>query len=1096
MTTRGTPRTTDFLQSVSRETLIKRDIADSHHDKFTNKGNIFADTIPRGCPSTILDPIMSEDKFLDAIGLKNQDLFIRLREDEDSSIPYIFSEISFNDGEAISDSNIEAIASFYTQTYSEKPLYIIDFFYTKILKELIKNSEKTNHNIINNSAVSYDPATKIKEGSDSYKELNDLSDNSIKVVEDYEQVIVIDKTLSCTGELSVQDIKNNYFNLFLSPKNIHLARDKNGDSYALMENQDNTNDITYVYADKKFAAKETKGLFGVKNIFNILKNIKNTLSNRSKSNDEKTADIFTEINKITNEQIKVGKKNTPEHIIAKRMGDALQAISVLLYGVNGIFVSHDRLAIALAIYIGVPNIIYMNRSNINGVKRNSVTLIQHNSLQSPEVKKIIYGRRIHNLKQNLALYTKNNVTSDIGTIQDELQAYKDIISDSMNEGLSKELYNEDIINTNKNYQTLLAFTIDIIPFLVMRDTIEVLNAQYSNLKRKPELSTLSDEKSVIPYAGTPQNEDFIKVLTLKLNMVKLLYSIKSLGQVPVIDEDSLRTMKEEYRGIDFKISNSNKFKKIILCYKDNGRSFSRRVIPNILKSSVETDTRVSILTKLQQYLNDDEKIQFNTIFNNLLIGKDSYHDKTKKKLEAMQILLNTEIGATTGGTSTSQKKNNSIANYEYGTNTYIDEIIVNEYTSLLLVLLSFNKKDILHIFKNYKLTKLLLKENIVNLLVSLLVFAYYNNMEHNIKTKKSSKIATPAQIEVLQKQKIGINTNPEREMIMVRGGAENSNVEKKKEKDMIFDFEERYFTESIHSMLVTYNNEKEDSDIDNEQIYENFSEEQKRNITTEVDKMNQLLYKIPQYEKSEWFSSQITYVGTIIQSGFALCEKPTPTQMIDFFKTNSEEDKTRINNLIRNIDTGTNRDILNGLLAKCFTNEEIIKNIIDGIIVRTILIKGVVKDVTTFLNSTIQNTNYEIQMKYIKQCFIFNSDKVNEIIISSEDYDGLSEEGKKIFDNYSFFVENIDFYYTYKQLIENNVIPKQTIGKDLDIEAYNLYRILYPRLNIDRRIKPIGDLLEEINSMYDYHIIRESKPEEAPATGAAASGAAASGAGV
>ena len=67
---------------------------------------------------------------------------------------------------------------------------------------------------------------------------------------------------------------------------------------------------------------------------------------------------FTNIGK---DQLFEGVKFTEEHLIAKRLGDASQALRAL-YLENSILVTHDRILLAFALFIGVKHIIFCKPS--------------------------------------------------------------------------------------------------------------------------------------------------------------------------------------------------------------------------------------------------------------------------------------------------------------------------------------------------------------------------------------------------------------------------------------------------------------------------------------------------------------------------------------------------------------------------------------------------------------------------------------------------------------------------------------------------------------------------------------------------------------
>jgi hypothetical protein len=357
------------------------------------------------------------------------------------------------------DSNEEKkIFDVFDNNFSDKIIYVIDFDYGQAI-DLLQKYNKVNGGakqlyIDKGVEVNYDSAGKISDVDITNNGLN-IYRNSTNEMNSgvYYPPMLVD--YDCIN-------KNDWspFQQFYTNRKIFLLSGTDNKSMCLMEKKSEEKKENWILTDKVFGQK------GDKNEYNFSK-LKDNFLNLIKKN---------EFNNIKKDDLLEGVKFTEEHLIAKRLGDASQALRAL-YLENSILVTHDRILLAFALFIGVKHIILCKPSgdltfyydkmyslskdkvieklnlSIAEIKDDFKDVEEFNKKLKEKEKQLI--KRIDNIKSKFIFpdFDKKNI--DKKNIDEKNKEYTDFINEINSQFINILLYNtlNDNLTIYKSYLT-------------------------------------------------------------------------------------------------------------------------------------------------------------------------------------------------------------------------------------------------------------------------------------------------------------------------------------------------------------------------------------------------------------------------------------------------------------------------------------------------------------------------------------------------------------------------------------------------------------------------------------------------------------------
>jgi len=515
--------------------------------------------------------------------------------------------------------------------------------------------------------VNYDPAGK--------KSNEDIIAMNCSVLEGKTSIIYEPITVSDCADNNFE--YKSEFQRLTTKSNVSLFKDDNNNSSALIEKSGLPGE--YILADKVFAQKGDKN-----------------------SNDFKNL-ISKFINFIKGVSLSEPKKFSSEHYLAKRMGDACQAIAAL-YLPNAILVTYDILLVVFALSIGVKHIIH---SHVKVDNEKYLTLYVDNASHKIDNRIInTYNEIISYGKSNLNLFidkspiTTFNTTDNIDwtVIEQNIPQINEMIN-NIYENISK---NVDILKINSNNfsnesSIQIQTYVNSAPFT---DNIININSDKSNENYKIFVKSLSDvnlhlnnyflhKNYVDTIEKCMKDIDDIGGLISNFNSSISSSSSSSSASSQGLNETSTKEYVENVskylssiKVLDYhlknpvknftSIINTNIKPNLLKIYKNAG--FSQRIKAKLCsfdKTEFETDTGYSFLEKifldLKKYSNNVSntlvtKLQSIIRITNGIVLK--HGDMFEKRIEDLitNIQLQPSSGIPVSSSSSSQKGGNKIIN--------------------------------------------------------------------------------------------------------------------------------------------------------------------------------------------------------------------------------------------------------------------------------------------------------------------------------------------------------------------------------------------------------------------------------------------------
>jgi hypothetical protein len=351
------------------------------------------------------------------------------------------------------------------------------------------------------------------------------------------------------------------------------------------------------------------------------------------------------------ENIVKPSKLSSEHYLAKRLGDAGQAIASRQI-FNSILVTHDRVLLAFALNIGVPRIVFTHKRQNTaaaaagaafddddddvGSGFHPISIFERNDMQNEsELKKNILrdilsalqvvsrATNEYNIERVYQLINEyNDYRERINTINQEKIEKINSLIDSLNEDFERlsgnyDDYNSLQLNINKKYQEFINEINQILPFL----------------KINVEINITKDFTDYLNDFVTEFSEDILNLDTFPIESLNTLYNIAvSLNSFI----ENKEKMKEQIES-SFKSLNEDEFRKIQLVRRRISGRVRRSVFTGKtnVTSQIESKLQLDILKDYLQLISDRDKdkiIEFLRvcIASNFIEGGNYAHGKIER----------------------------------------------------------------------------------------------------------------------------------------------------------------------------------------------------------------------------------------------------------------------------------------------------------------------------------------------------------------------------------------------------------------------------------------------------------------------------------
>jgi hypothetical protein len=454
------------------------------------------------------------------------------------------------------------IKDILNRNFPSEIIYVIDFDYGGAV-ELLLDLGASNKYIYKGVEVNYDSA-----GKTSDNKISQRYGNKINVMKS-DTSVYYPPTLPdmCAKPFSLP------YQQFFTDRKIYLLS-SNDESAALIETKKKDN---YVLVDKTFGQK------GDTNIYNFSE-LKNNFLKFLKGNSSFKG-------------VYEGVKFTEEHLIAKRLGDACQALAAL-YLTNAVLVTHDRILVAFALFIGVKHVIHCHPKQEND-EFNKLTLYYDKiygadlnelipKLQSEVViklKSFINKTDEEKTEDNLDIKAASDaaVSASTAAASDAAASVNEYFSDLIN----KMNINIDSINNVSNDYEILnenytEFINNYYSHFIQIYEYKLLKQKWINLNNyKNELSSYNQLS--IDYQGLNNNNEKVSNLNLQLSSLTKILKLKS-----VIEE-------EEKQQITFKLI---KIQNLKIYKKPSMYGRIKRSIFALDENDFEKETKISIIEKV------------------------------------------------------------------------------------------------------------------------------------------------------------------------------------------------------------------------------------------------------------------------------------------------------------------------------------------------------------------------------------------------------------------------------------------------------------------------------------------------------------------
>lgn len=546
--------------TLENQTAQRIALSDNHHDfsKVFDKNTFYESSIPCVDPR---ERVMNEDVLLKTL--------FQLERTSDTPDKLFKYEEGFAPPYQI---HYKSYFPEFMNNMGDNPFIVIDMdlggFSNELLSYLLANPRKT-CTLYNGLEVKYDPAGKSTPRTFIQKGLKRIGKSTENGTQLLQQIKVsnlsrislsIDPKRDC--DRPFQTIPQQFF----TNRNIRM-NEYAQKAFSFIEKE--TPNHYYMF-DKSFANK-TLSVLNKTSFKKCIRMIQEAVAN-SRDNV---------LDYLRSKQIINPEKGSSEHYLAKRLGDAGQAIAsreIHDSVGNSVLVTHDRVLLAFALFIKVPRIVFTHPNNES--REYPISIFERNDMLNPETQKQNTFNNIRSQFETISRKTngfnipelKREFTDYTTRIQAKQREYADRIN-----GLLEEIIR--LLNNPTNVDTLT--TINAL-YKELISTIYILNP----LLRVDTTFSVSDEEIREVLAGN--------IATATLDDLKQSYAILHRLHTIVVN-------LEQMKLIEVPIEMNPNERKSIQLVRNTTRLRRIRNLFNINKERVES--RIESQLKLN-ILND------------------------------------------------------------------------------------------------------------------------------------------------------------------------------------------------------------------------------------------------------------------------------------------------------------------------------------------------------------------------------------------------------------------------------------------------------------------------------------------------------------
>lgn len=516
--------------------------------------------------------------------------------------------------------------STFIDNMENNPICVIDMdlggFSIELVKYLIQNRDKA-CTIYNGPEVKYDPAGKTNNirtfVKKSIKKLSNISKKRTSELSAQLQGQITLDNLSRTGlQIEPKTSCDSPFisssQMFFTTRNANI-QEHNNKAYSLIQKKQKNK---YFMFDKSFANRTLSVLN--KNSFNSFLNKVKEASRRG---------TLQLLDYLRNQDIIKPSKGSSEHYLAKRLGDAGQAIASEQIH-NSILITHDRVLLAFALNIGVPRIVFTHQHKDDDYP---ITIFERNDIQNEDQQKRniltnilstlnVISSKTNNFNfQELIREYNENYAKINSTIQEKNVKIHNLMNSIIEEFSKSPINNNVLKNINDKYQETINEIYQIVPLLKMNIQNEIIPQLIDNVN-----SFISRLKK------NEINIDTISIETLKelyKNAVKINSTIEIKNYMIILNTNPPSSL------------NRKQLREIQLVKKTNRprRDIIKKIFniseKNRIESRLEQQLQLNLLNDFSQNLSNDIETKFivDNFFNvciensQLLEGEDYARQK-------------------------------------------------------------------------------------------------------------------------------------------------------------------------------------------------------------------------------------------------------------------------------------------------------------------------------------------------------------------------------------------------------------------------------------------------------------------------------------
>lgn len=471
--------------TLENQTAQRIALSDNHHDfsKVFDKNTFYESSIPCVDPR---ESVMNEDVLLKTL--------FQLERTSDTPDKLFKYEEGFAPPYQI---HYKSYFPEFMNNMGDNPFIVIDMdlggFSNELLSYLLANPRKT-CTLYNGLEVNYDPAGKSTPRTFIRKGLTRIgkstNQNGIQLLQQIKVSnlsrisLSIDPKRDC--DIPFQTIAQHFF----TNRNIQM-NEYAQKAFSFIEKE--TPNHYYMF-DKSFANK-TLSVLNKTSFKKCIRMIQEAVSN-SRDNV---------LDYLRSKQIITPEKGSSEHYLAKRLGDAGQAIAsreIHDSVGNSVLVTHDRVLLAFALFIKVPRIVFTHPNNES--REYPISIFERNDMLNPETQKQNTFNNILSQFETISRKTngfnipelKREFTDYTTRIQTKQRDYADRINGLLEEiiRLLNNPVNIDVLTTiNALYKELISTIYILNPLLRVDTTFSVSDEEIGKVLAGNRMTTPIDK---------------------------------------------------------------------------------------------------------------------------------------------------------------------------------------------------------------------------------------------------------------------------------------------------------------------------------------------------------------------------------------------------------------------------------------------------------------------------------------------------------------------------------------------------------------------------------------------------------------------------